>query len=690
MILSCMTTAVFAEETVKVNQKYVETFDNATGDKVTDLSVYGLTKANDSTFEQVTTDGTLYISKGDWTGLNSIMYNPSYTYTNNSYMVAMKGKNEFANASGKWMTLYMNFKDINNYYAVRLGGSKWDNTIGGYAYTATVQIVKKVDGVETVLASVDNSGITAEFSIEAQMLDNTITVSSGGKTVIYAEDTGDIISGKYVAFGSESSRGSIDSISVSPMYINESYAEDFNNTTGANITDLSVYGLTKAKDSTFEHVSSEGYLIVRDQTTGNTWNGKNSIMYNPSYEWTNNSYKATIKARNYMSKANQKMAVYLNFKDIDNYYAVTFGATTVSIVKREDGTSTTLATFEDTAITANSGFTADIAIRDNLITVSNNGNVVAYAVDNGEMVSGTHFAFGTESTVGFFDSIQVTPLEADKSFSEDFSDADLTDGTWVNGDCATINSAGRLAIKTKDKLIYNTDWKVYGSDYTLSYTVYNSWKNTFWLHTYFNYQDDNNYYRISFSGSNWDSTNKVYTEDRYLRFTKKTNGTTEEETFNLGHINQQADITLVSEGSSIKVFVNGELIVDKTDETNMFVGGYIGLRSSYAGGWFDNISLDLEAAKAYDGETRIFSLDNMAGKTVTIKKNVDTEVTPLAIVKNSKGLLCAVGDGAASSDKATVEVTLPTDFAGGDLYLYQWSDMNTLVPLAETEKVNLD
>jgi len=495
---------------IKENVLYAESFNNDTGAKITDLSAYGLVKVKSSGYEYITTGGKFYVNNGEWKGFTSLVYNPSYTFTAKNYNIEVSGKNELKNATQR-MAVYLNYKDVKNYYAVRWGGAKYDDSTGTWTSTATVQIVKCADGETTVLAEAESTGIKQEFAISIEKKGNNISVYNGGDLVVTATDDGTMVDGKYVAFGTESTRGYFDSISVSPKYENETYLEPFNNTSGERVYDISAWGITKAKDSTFEYVSSEGYLVVRDQTTGNTWKGKTSIMYNPSYEWTNNCYKATIKARNYMEKENQKMAVYLNFKDTDNYYAVTFGATTVTIVKRMGGTNTTLATFANTSIKANSGFTADIAMRDNLITVSNGGKIVAYAVDNGEMIPGTHFAFGTESTVGYFDSIQVTPL-------------------------------------TEDEI----------------------------------------------------------------------------------------------------------------------------------------------PAKAYDGTTRIVSLDNMAGKTITVKKTVDAELIPLAIVKNSDGMLCAVAIGAVNENEATVDVAIPTDFAGGDLYLYQWSDMNTLVPLAETEKVNLD
>jgi len=681
---------------IKENVHYAESFDNDTGAKVTDLSDYGLVKVKSSGHEYITTGGKFYVNNGEWKGFTSLVYNPAYTFTAKNYNIEVSGKNELGAASQR-MAVYLNYKDVKNYYAVRLSEAKYENNV--WKSTATVQIVKCENGETTVLAEAKNTGIKQEFAISIEKKGNTISVYDGGDLVVAAVDDGTMIDGKYVAFGTENTRGYFDSISVSPMYINETYLEGFNNTTGEKITDLSEYGLTKAKNSGYEYVNTNGQLVIRKSVSD--YSGLNSIMYNPAYTYTNSRYNVTMKAKNENNNKTAYVTLYLNYKDIDNYYAINVGGTkyesgkytytaTVQIVKCVDGVKTVLAEKAESGV--GNPFTVEAQIMDNIITVSNGGEIVAYAQDNGDVVDGKYIAFGTTGSRGYIDSIVVTPIADDKAFSEGFSNADLTDGTWVNADAASINSSGRLRINTNGKLVYNKDWKVYGSDYTLSYTTYNSYGATSnRMNLYFNYQDSKNYYCISFGGAKYDSTTKTYTTERKLIFTKMVNGTKTEEEFSLGYSSSTGKITLVSDGSSIKIFVGSKLIVDKTDDTNMLTGGYIALSSTnYTGGWFDDISLDITAAKAYDGTTRIFSLDDMAGKTITIKKNVDTELTPVAVVKNGKGMLCAVGVGESSSDKATVEVTLPNDFTGGDLYLYQWSDMNTLVPLAETEKINLD
>jgi len=138
---------------VKVNQSYTESFDNTTGEAIKDLSVYGLKKGKNSGYEQVNTNGQLVIRKSasDYTGLNSIVYNPSYEYTED-YNIEVSAKNEMG-ATNQNMAVYLNYKDTSNYYAVLISGAKYVSSTNSYSHTATVEIEKNVDGKKTTLAS---------------------------------------------------------------------------------------------------------------------------------------------------------------------------------------------------------------------------------------------------------------------------------------------------------------------------------------------------------------------------------------------------------------------------------------------------------------------------------------------------------------------------------------------------------
>ena len=394
-------------------------------------------------------------------------------------------------------------------------------------------------------------------------------------------------------------------------YINRNYSEDFSNDTSENLT-LADKNLVNAANTEPEpYITAEGKLVISKGE--GLWTGVNATIYNPSYYYTDNRYNVNINAKNELSGTTQYVTVYLNYQDSDNYYAVKISGSKwennayvhrcyVSIEKCVDGKVTQLCDVAEDAI-KNGDFTADITLTDNIIGVYQDGMLVASAKDSTEVLKGGYVAFGTTNSRATINSVKVTMLKEDCDFSEDFSKADFSDGSWsgiVDGNAA-INSQ-RLELKNgQNKVLYKNDWSVYGNKYELSYNVYNSWSGrTQYVKSYFNYYNANNYYYIGFSGASYTAGAENPYGERYLVVGKKINGTTSETEVALGAIGSNQNITLVSDGAIIKVYVGEALVYETEDSMNEIIGGYIGF-SSNTGGRVDDIVLThFENDKEYD------------------------------------------------------------------------------------------
>jgi len=411
--------------------------------------------------------------------------------------------------------------------------------------------------------------------------------------------------------------------STTVQYTNIDYSADFSNDTGADIV-LSQTTFVNDKATNPEpYISTDGKLTIKPESG---YSGLSAVIYNPAYYWSANRYNVTIDAKNLLSATSQYLTVYLNYQNSKNYYAVKISGSKyengayvhksyVKIQKCVNGVVTDLCDEVPDAI-SKGDFVADIQIVDNVISVYEGTKLVAYAMDNGEVLEGGYVAFGTESSQAAIDSVEVTMLAEDKDFSEDFSEADLSDGNWVGvvdgkASISTNKYAdGNALVLTNGQstVMYNKNWSVYKNQYELTYEVYNGWGGkTQYIKTYFNYRNADNHYYIAFGGGSYIS-GAGYT-DRNLAVGRVLNGVKTEEVITLSKAVNPHSIKLVSDKDVIKVYANEILVYETEDTMNQILGGYIGF-SANSSGFIDDVALthfdeDKEYSQNFDANVEV-------------------------------------------------------------------------------------
>lgn len=245
--------------------------------------------------------------------------------------------------------IIFNYKDAENYYFIDTSANSG----------STVYFKKKVENVDTVIASAPESGIgrgatvTINYNSTAKTTSATAKKSDGTVLTLFTDEYDNTFVGGKIGVGAKSSSFiDFSGIIVRGMAIDQTPKPEPE--VGLKLTD-------EAVDTVFVPVITtsgsipEWWTVSNTITTKNEWGAftqkddawnKSGYLSYDKYEW---EQKLTYKARisNY-AKDDMSSFMCFMYQDSNNYYAVEFNSNTkqVNLIKKVNGTVTVLASYD--------------------------------------------------------------------------------------------------------------------------------------------------------------------------------------------------------------------------------------------------------------------------------------------------------------------------------------------------------
>lgn len=336
-------------------------------------------------------DGEVFLANYQWEGCR---YSFHFFLSNRVDM----NKNE-----NSVMTAYFNYKDTDNYYAVQFPVEQ-----------KAVTLVKRVDGQETVLASVEK-GVTNIFGGK----EFTIWFDPAGRialqnetdhnTVLSCTDSAPLLGGT-VGFGASQSNGYINHVEIAVLSDGEKENEDYSERFPA----AEMPAGWETENCTIDAGGQRLKLA--------SWSAMNSMAVYTGHKWTNQNYIFSFDGTNEAADAGNKVNIYFNRSDFAgeiNMYAIYWmGDGAIQLHKITNGADEMLAAADIPEYTGKGTRQHfKICCIDGRIAVAVNGSTLITYVD--EMpVTGGNIGFGTTASVGYIDDIRVyTPAAAVMEFT---------------------------------------------------------------------------------------------------------------------------------------------------------------------------------------------------------------------------------------------------------------------------------
>ena len=281
------------------------------------------------------------------------------------------------------------------------------------------------------------------------------------------------------------------------------------------------------------------------------------------------------------------------YLDMDNYYRFVWDADSrvFRLEERVNGVLKVLASRSDSLIGGNL-YPIELYANGSTLTAYLSGKSL-FSVTDTTLTEGQVALYTASSANAGFDNLVVTDLQSGNILLQDsFSSTAL--GGWTiideaaNGPSAWSVSGGLLvqssAIGSTASgdtvgtfaLYTQASW----TDYRLSLTMKSTDDDT--IGAMFRFKDDKNYYRFT-----WDRTAGS------RRLEKRVNGTFTTLASSSGgyNVGQNYQLTMVAQGSSLQVAIDGQQIFSVTDTAH--ASGTVALYSSYnAGSVFDNVLVE--------------------------------------------------------------------------------------------------